>query len=40
MDSGGLPDMIQVTRRVYEKLNDEFVFEARGEIEGKGSVEA
>lgn len=42
MESGGLPDMIQVTRPVYEKLKDEFVFEARGEIEvkGKGSVEA
>jgi class 3 adenylate cyclase len=42
MESGGLPDMIQVTRPVYEKLKDQFVFEARGEIEvkGKGSVEA
>jgi class 3 adenylate cyclase len=42
MESGGLPDMIQVTRPVYEKLKDKFVFEARGEIEvkGKGSVEA
>jgi class 3 adenylate cyclase len=42
MESGGLPDMIQVTRPVYEKLKDEFVFEARGEIEvkGKGNVEA
>jgi class 3 adenylate cyclase len=37
-----VPDTIQVTRSVYEKLKDEFVFEARGEIEvkGKGSVEA
>jgi class 3 adenylate cyclase len=42
MESGGLPDMIQVTRPVYEKLKDQFVFEPRGEIEvkGKGSVEA
>lgn len=42
MESGGLPDMIQVTRPVYEKLKDQFVFEARGEIEvkGKGNVEA
>ena len=42
MESGGLPDMIQVTRPVYEKLKDQFVFEPRGEIEvkGKGTVEA
>jgi class 3 adenylate cyclase len=42
MESGGLPDMIQVTRPVYEKLKDLFVFEPRGEIEvkGKGNVEA
>ena len=42
MESGGMPDMIQVTRPVYEKLKDQFVFEARGEIEvkGKGNVEA
>ena len=42
MESGGMPDTIQVTRSVYEKLKDEFVFEPRGEIEvkGKGSVEA
>jgi class 3 adenylate cyclase len=42
MESGGLPDMIQVTRPVYEKLKDQFVFDARGEIEvkGKGNVEA
>ena len=42
MESGGLPDMIQVTRPVYEKLKDQFVFAARGEIEvkGKGNVEA
>ena len=42
MESGGMPDTIQVTRPVYEKLKDEFVFESRGSIEvkGKGSVEA
>jgi class 3 adenylate cyclase len=42
MESGGMPDSIQVTRSVYEKLKDEFVFEARGKIEvkGKGGVEA
>ncbi|WP_428674202.1 adenylate/guanylate cyclase domain-containing protein [Reyranella sp.] len=42
MESNGMPDSIQVTRRVYEMLKDEFVFEPRGEIEvkGKGRVEA
>jgi len=42
MESGGIPDSIQVTRRVYEILKDEFTFEPRGEIEvkGKGRVEA
>jgi class 3 adenylate cyclase len=42
MESGGLPDSIQVTRPVYEKLKGLFVFEERGEIEvkGKGNVEA
>ena len=42
MESGGMPDTIQVTRPVYEKLKDEFVFEPRGaiEVKGKGSVEA
>jgi len=42
MESGGIPDSIQVTRRVYEVLKDEFTFESRGEIEvkGKGSIEA
>ncbi len=42
MESGGIPDSVQVTRPVYEKLKDQFVFEARGEIEvkGKGKVEA
>jgi len=42
MESGGIPDMIQVTRSVYEQLKDQFAFEPRGEIEvkGKGGVEA
>jgi class 3 adenylate cyclase len=42
MESGGMPDTIQVTRSVYEKLKDEFVFEPRGtiEVKGKGGVEA
>jgi class 3 adenylate cyclase len=42
MESGGMPDTIQVTRSVYEKLKDEFVFESRGtiEVKGKGGVEA
>ena len=42
MESGGIPDSVQVTRPVYEKLKDLFVFEARGaiEVKGKGSVEA
>lgn len=42
MESGGIPDSVQVTRPVYEALKGQFVFEARGEIEvkGKGNVEA
>jgi class 3 adenylate cyclase len=42
MESGGLPDTIQVTRCVYEALKDKFVFESRGtiEVKGKGEVEA
>jgi class 3 adenylate cyclase len=42
MESGGIPDTIQVTRAVYDKLKDEFEFEPRGaiEVKGKGSVEA
>ena len=42
MELGGMPDAIQVTRSVYDKLKDKFVFESRGEIEvkGKGGVEA
>lgn len=42
MESGGVPDSVQVTRSVYEQLEGQFVFEPRGpiEIKGKGSVEA
>jgi class 3 adenylate cyclase len=42
MESGGLPDSIQVTRSVYEQLKDRFAFEPRGmiEVKGKGEVEA
>jgi class 3 adenylate cyclase len=42
MESGGLPDSVQVTRPVYETLKDKFVFEPRGgiEVKGKGVVEA
>ena len=42
METGGLPDSIQVTRPVYEKLKGLFVFEPRGaiDVKGKGKVEA
>ena len=42
MESGGIPDSIQVTRPVYEALRDKFTFESRGaiEVKGKGTVEA
>jgi class 3 adenylate cyclase len=42
MESGSIPDAVQVTRSVYEQLKDQFVFEPRGmiEVKGKGSVEA
>ncbi len=42
MESGGMPDTIQVTRPVYEKLKGQFEFEARGtiEVKGKGKIEA
>ncbi len=40
MESYGVPDAIQVTRGVYEKLRDRYPFEARGmvEIKGKGAL--
>ena len=42
MESGGIPDSVQVTRSVYDQLKGQFVFEPRGtiEVKGKGSVEA
>jgi class 3 adenylate cyclase len=42
MESGGVPDSIQVTRPVYEALREKFAFEPRGaiEVKGKGVVEA
>ncbi len=42
MELGSVPDAVQVTRPVYEKLKDQFVFEPRGtiEVKGKGKVEA
>jgi class 3 adenylate cyclase len=42
METAGLPDSIQVTRSVYERLKDKFAFEPRGalDIKGKGPVEA
>jgi class 3 adenylate cyclase len=42
MEATGLPDAIQVTRPVWEALQDEFDWEPRGlvEVKGKGSVEA
>lgn len=42
MESGSIPDAVQVTRAVYERLKNQFVFEPRGaiEVKGKGKVEA
>ena|SRR5437763_2360878 len=42
MESQGIPDAIQVTRSVFEKLQDRYAFESRGsvEIKGKGQIEA
>ena len=41
MESHGIPDAIQVTRPIYEKLQASYPFEARGavEVKGKGSIE-
>jgi guanylate cyclase len=36
MESHGLPDQIQVTEPVYERLQNDFVFERRGFIDVKG----
>ncbi len=42
METGGIPNSVQVTRAVYERLKDQFVFEPRGtiEVKGKGKIEA
>ena len=42
MESHGVPDGIQVTRPVFERLRDRYSFEERGaiEVKGKGKVEA
>jgi len=41
MESHGIPDSIQVTRPVFEKIRDHYNFEERGRIDvkGKGAVE-
>jgi adenylate cyclase len=41
MESHGLPDAIQVTRPIFEKMRDRYHFEERGpiEVKGKGTVE-
>jgi len=36
MESHGLPDRIQVTEDVYERMKTDFVFECRGPVEVKG----
>jgi adenylate cyclase len=42
MESHGIPDAIQVTRPVFEKMRNQYQFEERGRIEvkGKGPIEA
>jgi adenylate cyclase len=41
MESQGLPGCIQVTKPIYERLQDKFLFEERGtlEIKGKGKMQ-
>jgi adenylate cyclase len=41
MESHGVPDAIQVTRPVFEKMKDQYTFEERGpiEVKGKGAIE-
>ncbi|NJO75524.1 MAG: adenylate/guanylate cyclase domain-containing protein [Leptolyngbyaceae cyanobacterium RM1_406_9] len=41
MESQGLPGCIQVTKFVYERLQDKFLFEERGilEVKGKGKMQ-
>jgi guanylate cyclase len=42
MEHHGIPDRVQVTRRVVEALRDAYEFEPRGtiEVKGKGAMEA
>lgn len=42
MESHGIPDAIQVTKPVFEKMREQYHFEERGRIEvkGKGPIEA
>lgn len=37
MESTGLPGTIQVSERVYTKLQGQYVFERRGEVYAKGA---
>jgi class 3 adenylate cyclase len=41
MESHGIPDAIQVTRPVFEKMGTRYTFDERGPIElkGKGTIE-
>jgi len=41
MESHGIPDTIQVTRPVFQKMRDRYSFEERGaiEVKGKGTIE-
>jgi class 3 adenylate cyclase len=39
MESHGLPNQIQVTEAVYERLRDRYTFEARGVIQVKNKGE-
>ena len=36
METTGIAGKIQISQSVYERLKDQFVLEARGEIEVKG----
>jgi class 3 adenylate cyclase len=41
MESHGIPDAVQVTRPVFEKMRERYSFEERGpiEVKGKGAIE-
>lgn len=41
MESHGIPDAVQVTRPVFEKMREKYTFEERGaiEVKGKGAIE-